>query len=322
MLYKCFRKNRGERSGKLVENKSHIWITWRYLQTLAAETCRNMLDKRSVWLSAPMFAGAKSQLSIKVVGNVPQHPPVWYFLHQQQWPSAQLVHLRLRRTNGSSFYHIWSLCCLWGKSLKRVMCACVCVCVLCPYVEPFISMLPIVLASVLIAGGKNIWLSTILYIVSLSQRWDDCVLEDCCSFVQTERMFMSFPRSPWVRHSVHWTPDFPCGEWRRCQAPQLAVAGSLWWRRPSGVIYWHVALTCCSHTSINQVSRIRWTKRAVCVTSSLPPDLPTVREGRCVEAHLWRISDRCQLGHGSCSLHQVWGVYTPQAEKAKLDMRE
>lgn len=45
---------------------------------------------------------------------------------QQQWPSELLVYLRLWRTNGSLFYHIWSLCCLWAKTLKRVMRVCVC----------------------------------------------------------------------------------------------------------------------------------------------------------------------------------------------------
>lgn len=97
-----------------------------------------------------------------------------------------------------------------------------------------------------------------------------------------------FPRSPWVRHSSHWTPDFPCSEWRRCQAPQLALAGKLWWRQP----YWHVALTCCSRISINQVSRIRQTK-CVCVTNLAVSRSPystrrMVRGGTLVE-DLWSL---------------------------------
>lgn len=35
------------------------------------------------------------------------------------------------------------------------------------------------------------------------------------------------------------------------------------------------------------------------------PDLSAVWKGRWVEAHLWGISDCCQLGHDCCSLHQV-----------------
>lgn len=58
----------------------------------------------------------------------------------------------------------------------------------------------------------------------------------------------------------------------------------------------------------------------MCVTSLLSSDLPAVREGRCVEAHMWRISDRCQLGHDSCSLHQVWGADPHQPENAKSNI--
>lgn len=62
--------------------------------------------------------------------------------------------------------------------------ACVCVCVSCvPKLKTSISMLPIVLASVLIAGGKNIWLSK----NSLCHDESNCVLEDCCYFIKTER---------------------------------------------------------------------------------------------------------------------------------------
>lgn len=40
-------------------------------------------------------------------------------------------------------------------------------------------------------------------------------------------MSVSSSSSPRVRHPTHWAPDFSCGQWRRCQAPQLALAGML-----------------------------------------------------------------------------------------------
>lgn len=55
-------------------------------------------------------------------------------------------------------------------------------------------MLPIVLASVLIAGGKNIWLAIILYVIVSAQFFcndkSNCLLEDCCSFIKTERILI------------------------------------------------------------------------------------------------------------------------------------
>lgn len=124
MLHKRFRKNRGEKSGKWVENKSHIWITRRYLQKLAAEICWT-----SVWRDS-----MRLRLLVRRLSCLWRSWEMFPYTHlcdisftQQQWPPTRLVLLGLRRTNGISFYHIWSLCCLWWKSLKRVMCARVCV---------------------------------------------------------------------------------------------------------------------------------------------------------------------------------------------------
>lgn len=48
------------------------------------------------------------------------------------------------------------------------------------------------------------------------------------------------------------------------------------------------------------------------------PDLSAVPEGRRVEAHLWGISDCCQLGHDCRSLHQVRVLNEHKHTKWKL----
>lgn len=128
-------------------------------------------------------------------------------------------------------------------------------CVSChPSAEASINMIPIVLASVLVASGKNIWHPLILPVIVsvclcegvcaciLPHRSKHCALlyrkEKWCSskvipslsclmnphLVSITLMFVTSPR---VRSPTHWAPDCPCGQRTRCQALQLALAGML-----------------------------------------------------------------------------------------------
>lgn len=117
-----------------------------------------------------------------------------------------------------------------------------------------------------------------------------------------------------MRHPTHWARDFPCGQWSRGQAPQLALAGMLMCTHLSLFLYLLanlLGLAPANHTPtydgkvhIKPVAYFYYNTSVLI----LSPDLSAVWEGWWVEAHLRGISDCCQLGHDCCSLHQVWAA--------------
>lgn len=109
-----------------------------------------------------MLTKHTSWLYMKVMGNVPENTPVWFLIYPSctdphcDWsmsiPGGHAKPMGVRVIAPGD-----GVAC--GGKFKRGCVSC------CPSAEASINMIPIVLASVLIASGKNIWHSLILCVI-------------------------------------------------------------------------------------------------------------------------------------------------------------
>lgn len=121
-------------------------------------TCETCMHARNLF----MLTKHTSWLYMKVMGNVPENTPVWFLIYPSctdphcDWsmsiPGGHAKPMGVRVIAPGD-----GVAC--GGKFKRGCVSC------CPSAEASINMIPIVLASVLIASGKNIWHSLILCVI-------------------------------------------------------------------------------------------------------------------------------------------------------------
>lgn len=121
-------------------------------------TCETCMHARNLF----MLTKHTSWLYMKVMGNVPENTPVWFLIY----PSCTDPHCDWSMSIPGGHAKPMGVCVIapgdgvaCGGKFKRGCVSC------CPSAEASINMIPIVLASVLIASGKNIWHSLILCVI-------------------------------------------------------------------------------------------------------------------------------------------------------------